>query len=166
MDIHPMDVKNVFLNGVLKENIYLCPPPGFSIPPGNCLHLKKSIYGLKQAPRVWYCNLLLFIQSLNFKPSPADPCLFISANPGWCCFVHVYVNDLVIVSHEVDRFKKLILERYTMEDLGQASLLLGMKISYSLQTFVILPKQKTTVWVRQTVKFIQQNGSVMKIEQN
>ena len=36
----------------------------------------------------------------------------------------------------------------------------------TLQTFVILPKQKTTVWVRQNVKFFPQNGSVMKIEQN
>jgi hypothetical protein len=36
----------------------------------------------------------------------------------------------------------------------------------SLQTFVILPKEKTTVWVKQTVNFIQQNGSVIKIEQN
>jgi hypothetical protein len=38
--------------------------------------------------------------------------------------------------------------------------------SDALQKFVILPKEKTTVWVRQNVKFFQQNGSVIKIEQN
>jgi hypothetical protein len=36
----------------------------------------------------------------------------------------------------------------------------------SLQTFVILPKEETTVWVKQNVNFFQQNGSVIKIEQN
>jgi hypothetical protein len=36
----------------------------------------------------------------------------------------------------------------------------------TLQTFVILPKEKTTVWVRQNAKFFQQNGSLIKIEQN
>jgi hypothetical protein len=36
----------------------------------------------------------------------------------------------------------------------------------SLQTFLILPKEKTTVWVKQNVDFFQQNGSVIKIEQN
>jgi hypothetical protein len=35
-----------------------------------------------------------------------------------------------------------------------------------LQTFVILPKEKTTVWVEQNGNFFQQNGSVIKIEQN
>jgi hypothetical protein len=36
----------------------------------------------------------------------------------------------------------------------------------ALQTFVISPKEKTTVWVKQNVNFFQQNGSVIKIEQN
>jgi hypothetical protein len=35
-----------------------------------------------------------------------------------------------------------------------------------LQTFVVLPKEKTTVWVKQNGNFFQQNGSVIKIEQN
>jgi hypothetical protein len=38
--------------------------------------------------------------------------------------------------------------------------------SLTLQTFVISPKEKTTVWVKQNVNFFQQNGSVIKIEQN
>jgi hypothetical protein len=38
---------------------------------------------------------------------------------------------------------------------------------HTLQTFVILPKEKTIVWVKQNVNLFQQNGSVIiKIEQN
>ena len=46
-----MDVKTVFLNGDLKDEVYMQQPPGFSIDDSNNLvcKLKKSIYGLKQA---------------------------------------------------------------------------------------------------------------------
>jgi hypothetical protein len=47
MSIHQMDVCNAFLNGKLKEEIYLCCPSGLDAPPGHCLKLHKSIYGLK-----------------------------------------------------------------------------------------------------------------------
>jgi hypothetical protein len=82
-DIHQMDVKNAFLNGKLDETIYLWPPAGLSIPKGKCLHLLKSIYGLKQAPRVWHHELLQFFSSIDFSPSKANPCLFVSNNPKW-----------------------------------------------------------------------------------
>ncbi|KAH9468629.1 hypothetical protein Pst134EA_033370 [Puccinia striiformis f. sp. tritici] len=81
------------------------------------------------APRVWYRELLSFFESINFAPSPADPCLFVSAVPGWKCFVHVYVDDMAIVSDDVGRFKKLVTDRFLMDDLGPARSLLGIKIN-------------------------------------
>jgi hypothetical protein len=127
-DIHQMDAKNAFLNGVLSEEIYLRTPAGVNLPANHCLKLIKSIYGLKQAPRVWYQALKDFFLSVKFNPSPADPCLFVSAVPGWECFVHVYVDDMVIISPDVDRFKKLISSKFRMEDLGEAQHLLGIKL--------------------------------------
>jgi hypothetical protein len=53
-EIHQIDVKSVFLNGLLEEEIYMEQPEGF-ITPGQeskvCL-LKKAIYSLKQASHV------------------------------------------------------------------------------------------------------------------
>jgi hypothetical protein len=80
---------------------------------------------------VWYHELLSFFAAANFSPSDADPCLFVSNNADWKCWVHVYVDDMVIVSKDVDRFKKLILSQYLMEDLGPMRHLLGMKIDTS-----------------------------------
>ncbi|KAI7932968.1 hypothetical protein MJO28_017896 [Puccinia striiformis f. sp. tritici] len=131
LQIHQMDVKNAFLNGKLEEVIYLRAPAGLNIPKGKCLRLLKSIYGLKQAPRVWHHELSSFFKSVNFSASNADPCLFVSNDKNWRCYVHVYVDDMVIVSSDVDRFKKLISERYLMDDLGPMKHLLGMKIEAS-----------------------------------
>jgi hypothetical protein len=48
--ISQLDVKNVFLNCELCEDVYMCPPPGYSIPEGIVCHLRHSLDGLKQAP--------------------------------------------------------------------------------------------------------------------
>ena len=56
LDIEQLDVKTVFLHGVLEEQIYMEQPHGFGVKGKKNLvcRLKKSLYGLKQAPRLWY----------------------------------------------------------------------------------------------------------------
>ena len=56
--LHQMDVKNVFLHGDLKEEIYMKLPFGMTTPsPDDVCKLRRSLYRLKQAPRAWFENL-------------------------------------------------------------------------------------------------------------
>nr|GFA74199.1 hypothetical protein [Tanacetum cinerariifolium] len=63
-----MDVKTTFLNGPLKEEVYVAQPDGFVDPdhPKKVYRLRKALYGLKQAPREWYDELSTFLTSKGF----------------------------------------------------------------------------------------------------
>nr|GEU41447.1 hypothetical protein [Tanacetum cinerariifolium] len=76
-----MDVKMTFLNGPLKEEVYVAQPEGFVDPnhPEKVYRLRKDLYGLKQAPRAWYDELLKFLTSKGFtKDSPIPSGIFIN----------------------------------------------------------------------------------------
>ncbi|GKC72624.1 retrovirus-related pol polyprotein from transposon TNT 1-94 [Tanacetum coccineum] len=64
----PMDVKTAFINGPLKEEVYVAQPDGFVDldHPEKVYRLRKALYGLKQAPRAWYDELSNFLLSKGF----------------------------------------------------------------------------------------------------
>ncbi|GKE33855.1 retrovirus-related pol polyprotein from transposon TNT 1-94, partial [Tanacetum coccineum] len=75
MIIYQMDVKTAFLNGELKEEVYVSQPEGFIDPdhPTHVYRLKKALYGLKQAPRAWYNTLSRFLPDNKFSKGVVDP---------------------------------------------------------------------------------------------
>jgi hypothetical protein len=76
--IYQMDMKSAFLNGPIKEEVYVEQPPGFEDIdyPNHVYKLSKALYGLKQAPRAWYECLRDFLITNGFKVRKADPTFF------------------------------------------------------------------------------------------
>ena len=97
-DLWQMDVKNVFLQGELEDEVYMCPPPGLEdmVKPGNVLRLKKAIYGLKQSPRAWYHKLSTTLNGRGFVKSQADHSLFTLTSKQGIVVILVYVDDIII----------------------------------------------------------------------
>ena len=73
-----MDVKTVFLNGVVEEEVYVEQPLSFEThdKETHVCKLKKSLYGLKQAPMKWYDRIDSFLSNLFFTKSKADSNLY------------------------------------------------------------------------------------------
>ncbi|GJZ18664.1 retrovirus-related pol polyprotein from transposon TNT 1-94 [Tanacetum coccineum] len=79
MIVYQMDVKKAFLNGILREEVYVSQPDGF-VDQDNLNHvykLKKALYGLKQAPCAWYDLLSKFLLYQESSKGTVDPTLFI-----------------------------------------------------------------------------------------
>ncbi|GKB84727.1 retrovirus-related pol polyprotein from transposon TNT 1-94 [Tanacetum coccineum] len=81
--IYQMDVKMAFLNGPLKEEVYVAQPDGFVDldHPEKVYRLRKALYGLKQASRAWYDELSNFLMSKGFTKVTIDLTRFTTSDP-------------------------------------------------------------------------------------
>ena len=147
MKIHQMDVVTAFLNGNIKEDIYMAQPEGFVVEGKEHLvcKLRKSIYGLKQSPRCWNSVLDSHLKSIGFSQSTADQCVYIRNQPDKTkTIIAVYVDDLIILSDsdsEMDNIKYALAQRFRMKDLGPLHYCLGISIEQGDGQVAIHQKQ-------------------------
>nr|GEU96416.1 retrovirus-related Pol polyprotein from transposon TNT 1-94 [Tanacetum cinerariifolium] len=136
MVIYQMDVKTTFLNGNLREEVYVSQPNGFVDPdnPNHVYKLKKAFYGLKQAPRAWYDMLSLFLISQDFSKCSVDPTLFIRRNGNDLLLVQIYVDDIIFAASTLELCElvaKIMCSKFKMSMMGKISFFLGLQISQS-----------------------------------
>nr|GFB36710.1 retrovirus-related Pol polyprotein from transposon TNT 1-94 [Tanacetum cinerariifolium] len=119
MVVYQMNVKTAFLNGNLREDVYVSQPNGF-VDPDNLNHvykLKKALYGLKQASRVRYDMLSSFLLSQDFSKGSVDPTLFIRRNGNDLLLVQIYVDDIIFAASTLelcDLFANLMCSKFKM----------------------------------------------------
>ena len=79
--VFQMDVKSAFLNGILKEEVYVEQPPSYEVAgeEDKVYRLKRDLYGLKKAPRAWYNRIESYLMSNGFRKSDSGPTLHIKA---------------------------------------------------------------------------------------
>ncbi|GJU89747.1 retrovirus-related pol polyprotein from transposon TNT 1-94, partial [Tanacetum coccineum] len=136
MVVYQMDVKTAFLNGNLREEVYVSQPDGFVDPdkPNYVYKLKKALYGLKQAPRAWYDMLSSFLISNDFSKGSVDPTLFICREGKELLLVQIYVDDIIFAASTpelCDLFAKIMCSKFKMSMMGKISFFLGLQISQS-----------------------------------
>ena len=133
-EIHQVDVKSAFLNGKLEETIYMRQPKGF-VAKGKedwVWQLHQTLYGLRQSGRVWYQKLRDSLLELGFKPSDADPCIFIRSRNSALSIVFTHVDDLGLICdsvNEVANLKGELTRYFPISNLGEVHHLLGIKIT-------------------------------------
>ena len=131
--LYQMDVKTTFLNGFLREDIYVAQPKEFIGPhfPDHVLYLKKALYGLKQAHRAWYDRLTQYLVSHGFIRGKADQTLFIKREDDELIVAQVYVNDIIFGSTKDElaySFSKLMQGEFEMSMIRELTHFLGLQI--------------------------------------
>ncbi|GJW09641.1 zinc finger, CCHC-type containing protein [Tanacetum coccineum] len=136
MIIHQMDVKTAFLNDDLDEEVYMNQPQGF-IMPGNenkVCKLIKSLYGLKQAPKQWHQKFDEVILSNGYLLNQADKCVYSKFDEsGKGVIICLYVDDMLIFGTDqvqVDLTKEFLSSKFSMKDIGEADVILGIRIKH------------------------------------
>jgi hypothetical protein len=97
LKLYQMNVKIVFLNGVIQEEVFIRQPPGFKNHKyhNRVYKLSKDLYGLKQAPRAWYARLKTFLLEHEYVMRSVDKTLFTLNHGTDFLLVQIYVDDII-----------------------------------------------------------------------
>nr|GEV99855.1 hypothetical protein [Tanacetum cinerariifolium] len=105
--VYQMYVKSAFLYGTIKEEVYVCQPPGFEDPdyPDKVYKVVKALYGLHQAPRAWQKGDILLVQI------DVDDIIFCLTNKDLC-----------------KSFEKLMKDKFQISSMGELTFFLGFQV--------------------------------------
>lgn len=136
-----MDVKSAFLNGYIKEEVYVEQSPGFKNEkfPNHVFKLNKALYGLKQALRAWYSRLTEFLLKNGFIKGHVDTTLFIKNTSLDLLVVQIYVDIVFRPTNNqmIEYFAAMLIGEFEMSMLDELNFFLGLQIkqTYKLWNF-------------------------------
>ena len=161
LKLHQIDVTTAFLNGELKETIYMKQPEGFLTKGKENLvcELKRSLYGLKQSPRCWNEAVDKYLKELSFTQSLNDTCIYIYNSGREMLIVAVYVDDVILAGESSTRIQEhiqKIAEKFEIKDMGKLHHFLGVKIVYLKENKIWIGQQTYTTEILK--KFQMENS--------
>ena len=102
-EIWQMDVKTAFLNGFLKEELYIIQQEGFVNPKGTnkVCKLQRSIYGLVQTSRSWNIRFDKLIKGYSFIQTCGEACIYKKVSGSSIAFLILYVHDILLIGNDI-----------------------------------------------------------------
>ena len=153
-----MDVKNAFLHGDLKEEVYITLPNGMPISPNHVCKLKRSLYGLKQAPRIWFEKFKSTLLGFSYIQSKYDSSLFLLKTSKGIVVLLVYVDDILVTGSDIqaiNHLKNLLCSTFEMKDLGKLHYFLGLEVHHRPEG-IFLNQHK---YIQDLVELARLNGT-------
>jgi hypothetical protein len=132
-EIWQMDVKTMFLYGMLTEDVHMVQLEGFVDleNAGNVCKLQRSIYGLKQASRSWNHRFDEVVKMFGFIKNPDEACVYKKVSGSIVAFLVLYVDDILLIENNIpflNKVKDYLKNKFSMKDLGEAAYILDIKI--------------------------------------
>ncbi|BBG99419.1 hypothetical protein Prudu_009105 [Prunus dulcis] len=117
------DVKNAFLHGDLKEEIYMDPPPGIPV---------TSKEGM--SPRAWFGRFAASMRKSGYVQSNSNHTLFLKHRKGKLTALIIYVDDMIVTGDdqaEIQSLQKYLASEFEMKSLGDLKYFLGIEVARS-----------------------------------
>ncbi|KAJ0491190.1 putative RNA-directed DNA polymerase [Helianthus annuus] len=140
--VHHLDVKSAFLNGELKEEVYVTQPSGFEVKGKEDMvyRLHKALYGLRQAPRAWNTKLDRSLKELGFSRCNQEQAVYKLRTSNSVIIVGVYVDDMIVTGSsekDIAAFKQKMKTIFDMSDLGMLSYYLGIEVDQTHDGIIV-----------------------------
>lgn len=129
-DIDQIDFKSAFLNGDLKEEVYLKPPQGYDPGDGKVWRLRKTLYGLRQSPQCWHEKLTSTLKDFKLVRSTADFSVYIGHFDSHIVILLTHVDDMAITGSsrkKMDDVKTFVKSKFQVEDMGELHFYLAIE---------------------------------------
>ena len=117
LEIWGEDVGNAYLEAYTDEKLCIMAGPEFKELQGHLLIMVKALYGTRSGGARWHDRLFDILQEMKFKPSKADPDVWMRPEPGGTCYeyIAVYVDDLAIAAKDSQAFCNELKKKYNLK---------------------------------------------------
>ena len=140
LHIQQMDIKGAYLNGTLKERVYMQQPKGFADGTGRVCLLIKTLYGLKQARCEWNIELDMKLRKQGYARLRSDLCAYIWRLGDNFTIITIWVDDLLLFAMTIRLMNKIkadIKAKWEVTDLGEPSKIIGIEITIGKDSITI-----------------------------
>ena len=131
-------MKNVFLHGELKEEIYMDLPPDFYMHlkgKKKVFKLKKSLYGLKNSPWAWFGRFTKVMIIVGYEQIHANHTLFVKHSTSReMTTLLVYVAEIIVTGNDLEEretLKQCLAKEFKIKELGRLNYFLGIEMVHS-----------------------------------
>jgi Reverse transcriptase (RNA-dependent DNA polymerase) len=138
--VQQMDVKGAYLNGTLKERVYMRQPEGHEDNSGRVCMLVKTLYSLKQSGHKWNIELDTKLQKCKFIRLKSDPCTYMHRDDNRTGIITVWVDDLLMftmMDTSMETMKQDICSEWETTDLREPTKIIGIEITLTDWTVTI-----------------------------
>jgi len=140
LHIQQLDVKGAYLNGKLKEHVFMRQPEGYDDGTGRICLLIKTLYGLKQARQEWNIEFDTKLCKKGYMRLRSDTCVYIWQVEEDFVIITVWVNNMLMFATTVElrnKAKADVESKWEITDLGVPSKIVGIELTISPDSIFI-----------------------------